>query len=53
MMKTRFFAAPRRGGRDAVKISLTRRFSSCVTRDDGDENLKTEVRAERLTDGPL
>ena len=27
MMKTRFFAAPRRGGRDKAKMSLARRSS--------------------------
>ena len=52
MMKTRFFAAPRRGGRDAAKISLTGDFRAASARD-GDENLKTEVRAERLTRAAL
>jgi hypothetical protein len=39
-------------GRDAAEIALTGRFLSCVARD-GDENLKTEVRTERLTRAAL
>jgi hypothetical protein len=51
MMKTRFFAAPYRGGRDTVKIFTDQKIFELQR--DGDKNLKTELRAERFTRAAL